>query len=433
MPLGSYVNGAGNITASISNANVYGVGTTFLTQLRPGASIANVGNVFVGYVAYVNSNTSLVLRANANVAINSNSYHYATFIANAVTPIYNCNGNITTNTTTNVIFGNNTSFINDVEHGDSLYLPNTNPNSSGDILIGVVNLVVDNTILYLTSNCASNVTSNQFYKTTRVYNSSSPIGSGRAFDEPDIMKHVSTLNSSMYDWSYSGLIPGISAVHQYHPPMRDPVTGILVNLPATIHTNTDKPATISNYIIGNVNFNTANSMSTLDDSYSNGYGNLIRSGKNYHIKDFDDDHKVFGTDVAHVHRHLHNGSQIKKLTDLDDDNHFREAIRQIVPNTAVDNFGALINANVSRVTDSLENARQYFGRVGGTEQLKAEGGINFGENQDMSLRPMPIGLKKLVPTGVPMAIPGILNIKVDTDEPKDTTWVPPQFRKTNVK
>ena len=76
MALGSYTSGTGTITTFTGNANVFGSGTSFVTQLKPGSVIGNVGNTFVGYVRYVISNTSLLLNANANLALSNTSFHY---------------------------------------------------------------------------------------------------------------------------------------------------------------------------------------------------------------------------------------------------------------------------------------------------------------------------------------------------------------------
>ena len=163
MPLGNVNTGTGNIYAYTSNANVTGIGTTFLTQLNSGSLLANIGNVFIGYVAYITSNTNLVLRANSNVAVSNTNFNYQQYVANVANITYNCVGNITTNTTTNIVFGNNTAFISNLNVGDTIYLANSYPNYGIDNYLGTVSMIIDNYSLYLTDNCSANVTDRQFY------------------------------------------------------------------------------------------------------------------------------------------------------------------------------------------------------------------------------------------------------------------------------
>ena len=116
MPLGSYANGTGNISAFTTNTNVIGYGTTFLTQLQRGAVIGNVSNVFVGYVSNINSNTSITLTTNGNVTINSNlaptNYNYRPLTANVPNYVYYTTGNITANVNSAVVTGN-TGYLKD--------------------------------------------------------------------------------------------------------------------------------------------------------------------------------------------------------------------------------------------------------------------------------------------------------------------------------
>ena len=56
--------------------------------------------------------------------------------------------------------------------------------------------------------------------------------------------------------------------------------------------------------------------------------------------------------------------------------------------------------------------------------LKDSNNNNLGINQDQSLRLPPLKLKKLSATGAPIAIPGLLNAKVESDEPVDAPFTP---------
>lgn len=435
MPLGDYTTGTGNISAYTVNANVFGTDTTFLTQLQSGAVIANASNVFVGYVAYITSNTSLIMRENANVAVTTTeSYQYATYTPNATAITYNCVGNINTNISTNIIFGNNTAFVANLNYGDRIYVSNTSPYPTDDIFVGHVEYVIDSNTVYLKNRAYANITDQQFYKRPITYQANLGVyGPGTAYAAPNLMYGMEIINNSMYDWVYSGLIPNVSIVHTYHPPIRDSVTGILVHLPATVFTNQNPNFSYDDVYYANL-ANSTSHLSTILEEYRPNQSGLSSSGRNYTIVDLDTDHHPFGTDVAYVHRSLYNSGQIKKLTlNSTNDAQYINSINAIIPNTNVDNFAKLINANIAKITDTLVDSKEYFSRIGKTEQLKAQGRLNLGQNQNTELRPMPVELKKLVPTGAPIAIPGVLNVKVESDDPSDATWTPVNYYKTSVK
>jgi hypothetical protein len=63
------VSGTGTITTSVSNANVTGSGTAFLSELKPGFWIGNATGVTVGIIQTIANNTFATLTANGNVAI----------------------------------------------------------------------------------------------------------------------------------------------------------------------------------------------------------------------------------------------------------------------------------------------------------------------------------------------------------------------------
>ncbi len=104
----------GNITSATNTANVTGVGTVFTTQLTVGTWLGNGTGVTVGIVSSIANNTSLTLRANANVAIANttavyNPYGVATTVATANSQIIPAN---TTNNTFIVGQGNVITFLN---------------------------------------------------------------------------------------------------------------------------------------------------------------------------------------------------------------------------------------------------------------------------------------------------------------------------------
>jgi hypothetical protein len=410
MPLSNYANGTGNIRTYTTNTTVIGYGTTFLTQLQLGAVIGNVSNTFVGYVSNINSNTSITLTANANVAISSNTnptnFHFRAMTANVPTYAYGTTGNITANVNSTVVTGNSTHFATELTYGDMLYVAN---GSYPNVYLGRVEYIISNTSLYLNANSLANVSNLQYFneKTTTTFFG---VGPGLAYDEPNTVVGLYTVNSQLYRWAKSGLIPNVAVVNNYHPPIRDSVTGILVNLPATIYQKT-----------GN--------------SYTNIYtlgSSLAYTGNGSIVKDFDVNQKVFATDVSYVKNALYNGDALKTAAKGDDTQFFNSTISQAIPQTMVDYAASLIGANVARVTDNHDLAKQYFNQDTPLDSIKTYP-QNLTSNQDLNLRKEAKGLRKLVPTGAPIAIPGLLNAVADVYVPNNVSWTPPTFSRTNVK
>jgi len=407
MALGNYTSGTGTITSFTGNANVFGSGTTFLTQLKPGSVIGNATSVFVGYVSYVFSNTSLLLSTNANLALNSSSFNYRPVVANNFTYTYYTTGNITAYTANGNVTGIGTHFSTELNYGDQLWIANSvaGPNT----YVGTVELITSNTSLYLNTNSLANVSNLQYYNVPLSY-ATSNFGPGQAFNEPNLFSGLTNINSKLFSWTRSGLLPNVSIVNNYHPPIPDSVTGVLVNLPASIYTRTSN--------IGNTNYNIGTT--------------ITATGVNFVVKDFDTNQTAFGTDLSYVHDSLHNSDELKAAVLNADPNNYNVPTN-LLPQTAADYATKFINANsIPRVTDTYNGAISYFTADTPLKQLKDNSGTNLSINQDVKLRKEPQGLKKLVATGAPIAIPGLLNAHADTYYPNGVVWTPPTFSRTNV-
>jgi hypothetical protein len=416
MPVGSFTAGTGTITTYTSNSTVTGSGTVF-TNYKPGSILANVGNVFIGYVGYVTSNTALTLRANANIAISSSSYKVAAFTPNTIAYSYNCIGNITTSNISNMVFGNNTAFISNLRYGDAIYQPNSTTNSA-NLYLGTVEMIIDNNVLLLNANCAANVSNSVFYKQSPVIFSTTLFGT--SFSDVRTNPKVDQLNSNLFAWATSGLIPGASFVHKYHPPVRDSVTGQLVDLPASIFTNTTPRANV--YLDPNL-APTKTTNASLLSTFVFGNAGLNISGDFFSVGDFDSEHRAFGTDATYVRDSLYNSDFIKSLATSDPFLYSQNA-NAVIANSRVHQFANAIGINVPRVTDYHSDATQYLNKKSALDALKDSNSNNLGINQDSNLRLPPLKLKKLSATGAPIAIPGLLNAKVESDEPIDAPFNP---------
>ena len=402
MALGTYTNGTGTITTYTANGNVYGSGTTFLTQLNPGAVIGNANSNFAGYISTVVSNTFATFTTNSVLNISNAAFKYRPVSANAFTYTYYTTGNITANTVSRIVSGNSTLFANQLNYGDSIWIANTvaGPNT----FVGTVDLIISNTQVYLAANSLANVSNLQFYNTPLTY-ATSTFGSGQAFSEPNLFQGLTTINTQIFNWTQSGLIPNVAVVNNYHPPIRDSVTGVLVNLPASIYKK-----------IGNV----------VGNNYTLG-STLSTSGVGYTVFDFDVNQSVFGTDSSYVLDSLHNASEIKNAVFYGNTN-----ISQLIETTTADQAATRLGVKVNRVTDNNNLAQQYFSKDTPLTQIQESGDINFGNNQDFNLRKEPVGLRKLVATGAPIGIPGLLNVVSDTYIPGNIAWTPPTYSRTNV-
>ena len=89
--------------------------------------------------------------------------------------------------------------------------------------------------------------------------------------------------------------------------------------------------------------------------------------------------------------------------------------------------------SIPRVTDNYQTAQQYFSVDSPLKQLQDSTNTNLGGNQNTNLRKPDIGLKKLVATGSPIAIPGLLNARADTYYPNSVVWSPSTYSPSNVK
>ena len=407
MPYTANLSPNGTVTCTRTSNLVTGVNTKFVNNFSRGSYIANSTGVFVGFVSYVSNNNSMVLTANANVAITGSSYRSIQFYPNLVYN-YNSVGNITTYGTNATVTGYNTYFIANIKTGQDIYIPNTSvTNTVANIFLGRVGMIVSNTQLYLENPSVASV-SNVSYWVVNNYDKQKSLTNTDA----NITAAIHTFNAPLFKFATSGLIGGTDIVHNYHPPIPDPITGILVHLPATIANST--------VIGGNVTTN-----------YQYGQGVAGSAVSSSHLKDFDRDNRVFGSDVTYVHDSLHNSSELKELADGTDEN-FTQNLKNIKPFTSQEHTARLIGATIPSVADDKTTLKEYFNKSGTLDVLAQTSVVNIGASQDPKLRvPVP-GLKHMRSTGSPIAIPGVLNAVSDTWEPKSPKFTPPTLYASSI-
>jgi hypothetical protein len=412
MPLGSYTTGTGTITVSTGTNAVSGSGTTFFTQLKPGAVIGNTNSNFAGYISTVTSNTSATLITVSAINISGAAFKYRPMTANTAAYVYYTTGNITANNISQIVTGNSTHFATELKYGDTLYISNLSiANASGpNVAVGRVELITSNTSLYLSSNAFANVSNLQYWNESITYASDALYGgAGSQSSSPNAFVGLNIIHTPLYTWTQSGLIPNVAVVNNYHPPIQDSVTGVLVNLPASIYKKTGNSVT-NTYVVGS---------------------SLSFDGTDYKVFDFDVNQNVFGTDSSYVLDGLYNASDLKEFSLSGDSNLYTTNIKNLIPQTSADKAAPFVGGTVARVTDKHDLAVNYFSKSSPIQQLQ-DNPANFTANQDIFLRKEAKGLRKIVATGAPIAIPGLLNVIADTYIPGNVGWTPPQFKASPV-
>ena len=167
------VTGTGNITASDTSNVITGNSTIFSNELQIGSTIF-VNNTAIGNVANIASNTAITLYANASANVANLSYTYSNSFV--VVNYTLGTGNITANTSSNVVTGNSanitgtgtisgntgnatilgtgTVFSSELKVGSNLYV-------SGNT-IGIIKSIVSSTNLALEVPLTSNISSSAF-------------------------------------------------------------------------------------------------------------------------------------------------------------------------------------------------------------------------------------------------------------------------------
>lgn len=450
---GDITNGTGTIKVFTGNNNVIGTGTAFTTQLGNSYIIRNSANVFVGRIASIANANSATLTTNANVAISGSSFKYQSYMANLI--VYDPhlgNGNISTFSTNNAVIGTGTAFITQLDVGYQIFDTN-NAN-----LVGVIKTITSNTVATLTTVSGYPATSIPY----KFYNPESK-NTSNIFP-----KNGHVLHSAMLDWSRSGLIPNVKQVHSYHPPVQDPVTGILVNFPATIHSST---------LTTSIPLDTINTLSSTG---------VTAVSNNAVITGFNDENGIVDSSNYKALRSIPINKILKKIADTNmSSDHYstnvnavintiygaptlltppglvvdaipsgfsqvptynvsdvpyiayqgpggnvvymkNEAITSLAYNTIADKLALLGNHQPpQRVTDTKEGAAAYF------SSGQDPNNLTEAERVDLAARAskqFTTGAeKKMLITGIPASIPGQLNVILHDEDPSQKTYTVPKY------
>jgi hypothetical protein len=447
--------GTGNIRVFTGNNTVIGNSTVFTTQLGNNYIIRNSANVFVGRIGNIISNVSATLTANGNVSMANTHFYFQSFTASEVTYDKSLGtGNITSYSSNNFVYGNSTIFSSELSPGYQLCTANAD-------LIGVVKSIYSNVKLELTTLPGIIISNEQFRffnpNTTSVTNTIFPPNS-------------QNINGALINWGRSGLIAGITQVKSYHPPIPDPTTGILVNFPATVHTN-----------------NASRRRNPTNISHLDDVTNTNTVYKKSIVKNFNDHNGLIGTSEHKARMGIPINTLLSKYySQLNtSDNAAAEQTKMMItqiygPISAVSTPGLVVDnipdgfirvnnfssnnapftayqgpgANVvyvrnttvstvqyptvpdilaagmnltppSRVIDNVEDARIYYNNTPSINDL------SDAQRSDMTARAPDLitsDTKVIVSTtGVPASIPGLLNVVLSDTDPQNRSYPPAAY------
>ena len=476
-----YANGAVYKTPVTSSwsGNIYGTGNILVSSGSKSVTgdVSLLGNNYVirtytnTYVGTIKSKigTTVTLYSAAATSIpvntteNATNYKYQSYsesiIKNELSPIGN--GTISVYTANSAIIGVGTTFKTQLDLEYQIF-DNSDPYTPN--LLGVVKSITSNTRADFTTLCGVNASNIQYQFFSPTTKNSSNIFSPKTH----------TLHKAMLEWSRSGLIQNLTQVKSFHPPIPDPVTGILVNFPASVH-STDYFDNIANVSISHLD--------TLTDSNTEQINGVVKA--------FNSEHGVVGSSLNKAIGSIPFNNELRKLA-LDPtmtEERFQIELKALaktkfgnptikkipgiivetVPSgfTKVNNYDLIDppyiayqgpSANVvyvlndsaysqmfstvadslallgnqqpaKRIINSLQDARNYFEDADRKDNLTDSQKADLAARAPEALQFTPDTDKRLVITGAPAAIPGQLNVLLQDENPANRKYVVPKYYK----
>lgn len=396
----------GNITANTSSYIVTGNLTDF-TKFTSGTVLLTAnGNIAIGKVMHVTSNVSLILASNANVNVTESTFSANVFSLSSPVQDFGYNpGTITVSNTSGVVYGNSTYFSNSVSVGDKILAANADSLSFQLLVVGVVDHIYSDTRLYLKDNSTVTGSGLQFshgndFGTQYNWRSQTVQLEG---SEPDGFFNMITPMFSAID---AGIFNNAEQVQSYHPPVPDPVTGIMVNIPASTYQRHQG-------IIGNVSADVTITGLTIGQENQLGM-----------VKEFDAKIDKFGTSATYVRDSVPNIDQIALASSLPPEV-YTQVIKDLYYETTADRYAAKLGRTIPRITDNHADATAYIEQQ--HLQLTDAEKQNLAASADNSHRYVPAHLKQLKASGVPVSIPGLINAVNDIKVPNPNAWVQPSY------
>lgn len=478
------VAGTGNISVWTSNNTVIGCATVFSTQLGNGYVLRNSANVYIGKISNVVSNTQATLNTNSSITVGNLGFKYQTYSYTVINfdpstwrfinnPFFG-NGTINVSTSSSTIIGTNTAFLKQLTIGTQIF--DSVNYDVGANLIGIVKSVYSNTVANLTtvaSTTANNINYNYFDSSTN-FSPQSPVS---GFKSNIFNPRADTINSSLLEFSLSGLLQNRKQIKSFHPPVPDPVTGILVNFPASV-VETKTIANIATY-----------------NYQQNHFGNLPNNQHDsevHVVQHFDAENAIVGSSTKKAIDSIPINRILNKLKDKSTDASFNEDVKNIIdtiygptvapppPGIVVDsppsgftqmntlsvidnpyiayqgpggNVVYVYNSNVTttlyntisdrlalasnfpplpRITQNRQETGAYFSVPDNSKILSDFERADLAARAGTKIQFTPDGIKRLAITGVPAVIPGQLNAILYDENPGNRVYTEPTYTKSQI-
>jgi hypothetical protein len=477
--------GEGNIYANVGDIHVFGDNSTNFLEYKTSYILRNNDGPyeFIGRINEIIDANHLTLRTPAKVssiAPNSSPTNYVIQVYNEEMINYDSNlfrftddvnrgnGTITVNTTNAFIFGTDTIFTKQLTIGSQVFAnvftapQNTiSPQYAGNELLGIVKNVYNDSKAEFTTICAYDLLDVNFRFFDPVTKNTSNVWN----------QDTHKLNTALLSWSTSGLIPNTTHIKSYHPPVQDPVTGMLVNFPATVIQ--------TQYSGKRLQAGNLQPIGTLDNS--------PQVADHTVIKEFNQDNGIFGSSASKAINSIPINNFIQKLTAANtiSNSNFTStlinSVKQVygsfadpvppglvvgnvppgfvkidtlsivdppyiayqgpsanvvyVKNTDVTSLAyptvadhLALAANFpppQRIVNNRNDANSYYSLMNSSDQL------NDAQKSDLSGKASNIFLtddmKMVQATGVPAAIPGLMNVVLSDQDPSNRPFANVQY------
>lgn len=314
-------------------------------------------------------------------------------------------GNVSIQAGNNAVVGNSTVFLQQVKAGQDLYVANNFTGTAELEYLGYVDLVVSNVLCYL--HTISDYSESEMAYLTVTPTSMSHNARSATITSSSVPSGYNTVVRSIIDAADTGIFNNTQQVHSYHPPIPDPVTGVLVNMPATTFSKSADPLAVADTNISQLGYSGSNNLGV--------------------IENFDIPTGRFSTSTAYVYDGLLGAEVIRNATNLTAESDFQDSLNTIDSQTNADRYASQLGSNIKRPTDNLQDARRYFDTADPTGFLNSEQKQNLTQSDDLNNRKFDNKNKLLVTTGIPVSIPGVLNLVNKINDPVANSYVRPNF------
>ena len=255
----------------------------------------------------------------------------------------------------------------------------------------------------------------------------------------------------LLEWSRSGLIPNTEVVKSYHPPQKDPITGITVLVPATVY----KTESFTDYDQYTFNFTSENGVNPLKGYLEKPYSsidnlpNSPNTGSN--VRDWNVNVEPGGLDTAYARyvtpqTNLYYDAAAYSETQQQYENNI--SAQANLPVTA-ERLASGVGTTVPYITDDIDDTKNWYSiepiqasfdlppDPNEIERLKVAKGITESVQPDvLGITETPVRYE-LLPTKAPCSLPGVLNCRLVKyngidGNPYNPSYADPRYDMTEI-